>query len=122
LNEVLPDAPGQIRILSPFDPMIRDRKRCERLFGFNYRIEVFVPEAKRTYGYYVFPVMEGDKMIGRVDAKCDRKAGVLNVRAFWPEHSVKMGAGRVKKLHSALGRTARFAGTPDVNFAADWLR
>ena len=122
LDEEVPEPPGQIRILSPFDPMIRDRKRCERLFGFHYRIEVFVPEAKRQYGYYVFPVLERDKLIGRVDAKCDRKAGTLNVRAFWPEASVKMGAARVKKAQTALERTARFAGTPDVRLAPDWLR
>jgi uncharacterized protein YcaQ len=122
LEDEYPEPPGLVRVLSPFDPMIRDRKRCERLFGFNYRIEVFVPEAKRIYGYYVFPVLEGGKMIGRVDAKCDRKTGRLNVRAFWPEPKVVMGPQRVKKLEVALGRTARFAGTPEVVFDQDWMR
>ena len=116
------DAPGQVRVLSPFDPMIRDRNRTERLFGFHYRIEVFVPEPKRIYGYYVFPLLEGTKLIGRIDAKCDRKAKILNVRAFWPEKSVKMGKARIKKIEAALQKTARLAGTPEVVFADDWLR
>jgi len=57
--ETAPEAPAAVRILSPFDPALRDRKRAEWLFGFRYRIEIFVPEAKRQYGYYVFPVLEG---------------------------------------------------------------
>ena len=59
-----PSAPGGVRVLSPFDPALRDRNRAERLFGFHYRIEIFVPEPKRKYGYYVFPVMERDRLIG----------------------------------------------------------
>lgn len=114
--------PDSIRILSPFDPALRDRARAERLFGFAYRIEVFVPEAKRVYGYYVFPVLEGDKIIGRIDMKSNRKTGAMNVRAFWPEAGVKMGAARLKRLNAALKRTARLAGSDAVVFAADWLR
>ena len=73
----MPDAPGRIRVLSPFDPMLRDRNRAERLFGFHYRIEVFVPEPKRTYGYYVFPLLEGHRLIGRIDMKAQRDRGLL---------------------------------------------
>ena len=61
-----PEPPARIRVLSPFDPLLRDRNRAERLFGFRYRIEVFVPEPKREYGYYVFPLLEGDQMIGQI--------------------------------------------------------
>ena len=61
-----PAIPNRIRILSPFDPALRDRKRTERLFGFDYRIEVFVPASKRKYGYYVFPILEGNELIGRI--------------------------------------------------------
>ncbi|MEQ9122462.1 MAG: crosslink repair DNA glycosylase YcaQ family protein, partial [Alphaproteobacteria bacterium] len=71
-----------IRILSPFDPALRDRKRAAWLFGFDYRIEIFVPEAKRRYGYYVFPVLEGDRPIGRIDMKREGPGGPLAVRAF----------------------------------------
>ena len=69
-----PAPPSRIRVLSPFDPVLRDRDRAERLFGFRYRIEIFVPEAKREYGYYVFPLLEGDRLIGRIDMKADRRA------------------------------------------------
>ena len=115
-------APGQVRILSPFDPMLRDRKRAQRLFNFDYRIEVFVPEAKRKYGYYVFPVMEGDRIIGRLDAKCDRKGDSLQVRAFWPEKGVRLGADRLKRLTSAIERTARLGKVSAIKMDPDWIR
>ena len=113
---------GRVRILSPFDPALRDRNRAEFLFGFQYRIEVFVPEAKRKYGYYVFPVLEGDRMIGRVDVKAFRDAGALRVRAFWPEMAVRMGAGRLARLEAELGRLADFAGCERVEWLDGWLR
>ena len=118
----LPAAPSQVRIMSPFDPALRDRQRAERLFGFDYRIEVFVPQAKRKYGYYVFPVMEGDRLIGRIDMKCDRKSEVMTIRAFWPEAKVKITPARLKRLTSALERTARLAKSKNIAFAKDWLR
>ncbi len=117
-----PEPPGRVRILSPFDPALRDRNRAERLFGFYYRIEVFVPEAKRQYGYYVFPVLEGSRIIGRIDMKAQRADGVLQVRAFWPERGVAMGAGRLERLEAELARMARFAGCERVGKAPDWLR
>lgn len=117
-----PAAPSAIRILSPFDPALRDRKRTERLFGFHYRIEIFVPAAKRQYGYYVFPVLQGERLIGRIDMKCDRPAGCLKVTAFWPEKGVRMGKARLKQLNSSLERTARFAGSKSVEYCKDWLR
>ena len=109
-----------MRILSPFDPALRDRKRAEWLFGFRYRIEIFVPAAQRTYGYYVFPVWEGARAIGRIDMA--RQGDVLQVRAFWPESGVAMGAGRLARLRSELSRTAQFGGCGEVVYAEDWLR
>ncbi|KJZ18051.1 winged helix-turn-helix domain-containing protein [Loktanella sp. S4079] len=114
-------APTQrVRILSPFDPALRDRQRAERLFGFHYRIEIFVPAPQRKYGYYVFPVIEGDRMVGRIDMR--RENGRLSVTAFWPERGVAMGGGRVAALRAELARAARFGGCEDVDFAADWIR
>ena len=110
----------RLRILSPFDPALRDRKRAERLFGFHYRIEIFVPAPQRQYGYYVFPVMEGDQMIGRMDMK--RDGNTLNVIAFWPEAGVRMGAARLNALQSELQRAARFGRCEDVAYNRDWLR
>ncbi len=122
LAEAPPEPTGRIRILSPFDPALRDRHRAERLFGFHYRIEVFVPEPKRRYGYYVFPVLEGARLIGRIDMKSHRDVGQMRVRAFWPEMSVKMGPGRIARLEAEIDRLARFAATPEMVFEPNWLR
>jgi uncharacterized protein YcaQ len=111
--------PGRIRILSPFDPLLRDRKRAEFLFGFNYRIEVFVPEAKRQYGYYVFPILQGDRLVGRIDMKADRKNSVLNIRRIWLEQSVRWSDARKSALNSELKRIARFSGLNDHKFSPD---
>ena len=70
------------------DHQIRDRKRLKRLFGFDYTIEIFVPEAKRLYGYYVYPLLDGDRLVGRVDAKADRDASALAVRKIWTEKGI----------------------------------
>ena len=122
LDSAPPEPPGMVRILSPFDPALRDRKRAERLFGFHYRIEIFVPEAQRRYGYYVFPVLEGATIIGRIDMSCDSKTACLTVRAFWPEPQIKIGPGRLARLNTAIARTARLPGAKDICFASDWLR
>ena len=115
-------APQRIRILSPFDPMIRDRKRTERLFGFHYRIEVFVPEPKRQYGYYVFPVLEGEKLIGRIDMKAFRDESRLHVLGFWLEDGTKPSKKRMSKLESELARMSRFAGLEQISFADGWQK
>ncbi|MBB5722907.1 hypothetical protein FHS72_002543 [Loktanella ponticola] len=120
LDLTLPKLSTRVRIMSPFDPALRDRKRAERLFGFHYRIEIFVPAAKRQYGYYVFPVMEGDQLIGRIDMK--RQGTTLGVTAFWPEQSVRMGAGRIKRLQGEIARAARFGGCDDVRYENGWQR
>ncbi|MBC2837542.1 winged helix-turn-helix domain-containing protein [Paragemmobacter straminiformis] len=122
LSETPPEPPARTRILSPFDPALRDRARAEALFGFHYRIEVFVPEAKRRYGYYVFPVLEGSSLIGRIDAKAFRDDGALRVRAFWPEAGVKIGPQRLRRLDGELDRLAAFAGCARVEYLPDWLR
>ena len=64
-----------MRFLSPFDPMIRERERTQRIFGFDYRFEAFVPAAKRVYGYYVLPMLERDRLVGRVELKTPPGAG-----------------------------------------------
>lgn len=117
-----PEAPGRLRILSPFDPALRDRDRTEFLFGFHYRIEVFVPEPQRTYGYYVFPVLEGDRLIGRIDVKAFRDANALRVKAFWPEAAVTVGPQRKARLEAELHRLCSFAGCERVEFLDGWLR
>lgn len=109
---------SRLRILNPFDPVIRDRNRLQRLFGFDYRIEIFVPAAKRQYGYYVYPMLEGDRLVGRIEVKANRKKSTLTVEKIWWERGVKATPARVGKLHSELGRMARFIGVEDVVFNA----
>lgn len=101
---------GGARILSPFDPAIRDRKRTERLFGFDYKIEIFVPEAKRRWGYYVYPILMNGKLVARVDLKPDRKAGTLRLEKLWSEGKRAWSRARQNKLDAELRRFARFAG------------
>ena len=103
-----PAPTSRLRILNPFDPAVRDRNRLARLFGFDYRIEIFVPAAKRQYGYYVYPLLEGDRFVGRIEAKADRKAGVLSVENVWWEPGVKETGARRNKLEAELERMARF--------------
>jgi len=113
----LPEPSRRLRILNPFDPLLRDRQRLARLFGFDYRIEVFVPEARRRYGYYVFPLLEGERLIGRIDIKADRQRGALDVKALWLEPGLRLTRGRQRRLEAELDRVRRFIGADTVQFA-----
>lgn len=117
-----PEAPGRLRVLSPFDPVLRDRKRAQRLFGFDYKIEVFVPAHKRRYGYYVLPLLEGERMVGRIDMKANRPADALEVSGLWWEPGVKASKGRLERLEAELDRVRRFAGVGDVTFLEGWQK
>ncbi|GJL87503.1 MAG: hypothetical protein DHS20C03_12120 [Minwuia thermotolerans] len=112
--------PPRLRVLSPFDPLIRDRKRCQRLFGFDYRIEIFTPAEKRQYGYYVFPLLEGDRLVGRIDMKRQTDADALVVRKLWWEPGVRASAGRDARLEAELDRIRRFVKVGSVRYADDW--
>jgi uncharacterized protein len=96
---------GRLTFLSPFDGLVKDRDRAEALWGFRYRLEMYVPAAKREYGYYVLPILKGDRVIGRIEPVHDRKTRVLRVNGVWWEHGAKPVS-----LDRPLKSLARFLG------------
>lgn len=95
-------------LLSPFDPLIRDRERTERIFGFHFRLEMYVPKDLRKFGYFVLPILHGDRLIGRVDPKMDRRERVLHVRAVHVEPDAPVDDPEVGR---AVGDAIRELGT-----------
>jgi hypothetical protein len=92
-------------LLSPFDRLIHDRKRSEALFGFSYSLEIYVPPAKRRYGYYVLPILHGDRLIGRIDSSYDRNERVYEVRKVFAESDAPTDAGpAVRRAIEEMGR------------------
>lgn len=110
----LDDPPLGMRLLSPFDPLIRDRARCERLFGFAYRFEAFVPAPRRRHGYYVLPVLEGERIVARVDPRLDRDTSTLHARLVGWEAGVRPTRARLAALDAALERYAGLLGAAEV--------
>ena len=97
--------PDRVTVLSPFDRLVYDRARAEALWGFRYRLEMFVPKAKREYGYYVLPILHGDRLVGRVEPAFDRKRGELTVLGAW---------GETSRLDEALQDLAQWLGADTI--------
>lgn len=105
---------NRLRILSPFDPALRNRARAEEIFGFSFRIEIFVPAARRKYGYYVFPILEGSTLVARLEIKANKNKNVIEIIRLWPESNVKFSPARTERLVAELKRVCRLADCNDV--------
>lgn len=106
------EIPDRVTFLSPFDRLIHDRERAEALFGFFYRLEMFVPRAKRVYGYYVLPILRGTELIGRIEPVFDRRRGSLSVDGVWREPRAPADAGAA--IREALDALAAWLGAETV--------
>jgi len=109
-----PEPLPELRLLAPFDPVVRDRKRLARLFAFEYRFEAFTPAAKRRYGYYVLPILERDRLVGRLDPRFDRERETLVVQKVWWERGVVETATRRRALAHAVEKLAARIGARSV--------
>ena len=109
----LPRKAGGTALLSPFDPLVWERSRAERLFSFHYRIEIYTPAAKRQFGYYVLPFLHHDRIAGRVCLKADRQAGVLRANASHHE-SLADPVETASALAEELKLMAGWLGLPEV--------
>ena len=99
-------------LLSPFDPVVWERARALRMFGFHYRIEIYTPAPKRIYGYYTLPVLIDEALAGRIDLKSDRQNGVLRVQSAW--HEPGAPAGMAERLVPLLRETAAWQGLGEI--------
>ena len=97
--------PDRVTFLSPFDRLVHDRDRAEALFDFRYRLEMYVPKAKREYGYYVLPVLAGDRLVGRIEPRFDRRTRTLEVLGVW---------GDTSRADEALASLASFLGAEEI--------
>ncbi len=117
--EAMPDMPAaskKLRLINPFDPLVHDRGRTSRVFGFDYAIEIWVPPARRQYGYYVLPILEGARFTGRIDVKVDRKRRTLTVPGLWWEQGIEPTKRRLADLDRELRALAKFTGVDEVVF------
>jgi len=104
-------------LLSPFDPVVWERARTERMFGFRYRIEIYTPGPQRQFGYYTLPLLQDEALVGRIDLKSDRQAGVLRVQSAWREPGAP--AVDLDRLVTLLRETAQWQGLGDIS-VQDW--
>jgi len=113
LLEALKDAwEPRTTLLSPFDPLISDRERTEALFGFRFKLEIYKPTAQREFGYYVMPILDGDRLIGRIDPVLDRTKKVLHLNAVYAEPDTTLDAA--ERVAPAIGELASWLGATSL--------
>ncbi len=114
-----PIDPSGVTFLAPLDPFMWDRRLIEHLFGFEYLWEVYVPEHKRRWGYYVLPILFGERLVGRIEPRLERKTGVLRILGIWWETGFAPRAeeGFVEQMRAALGEYMDFVGAKTVEWA-----
>jgi uncharacterized protein len=120
-------AQGRLRatrttLLSPFDPVVWDRERAAELFGFDYRLECYTPAPKRRYGYYVLPILDRGRLVGRLDAKAHRAEARFEIKALFLEDGVEPTDPLAEKVALAILECARWHGTPSVSVASSTPR
>jgi uncharacterized protein YcaQ len=106
--------PSHSTLLSPFDPVVWDRERALAMFDFDYRIECYTPEAKRTYGYFALPILRRGQLVGRLDAKAHRSEGVFEVKALYLEPGIKPTETLAADVARAIAASAAWHETPQV--------
>jgi len=106
--------PTLTSLLSPFDPLVQDRARLRQVFGFDFTIECYLPQAKRRYGYYALPILHRGAFAGRLAAKAHRAKGVFEVKGVWLEPGFELTGAFGAELGAALQRCAAWHGTPKV--------
>ncbi|MDQ3022210.1 MAG: winged helix DNA-binding domain-containing protein [Bacteroidota bacterium] len=105
---------SEIHILSPFDNLVIQRKRLKEFFGFDYQIECYLPAAKRKFGYFCMPVLYGDKLIGKIDAKALRQNKIFIVKKIFWEEKTKLNEKILKKIEKKLNEFAKFTGCDET--------
>jgi uncharacterized protein YcaQ len=116
-DAVIPRRIDAAALLSPFDPVVWERDRALRMFGFHYRIEIYTPPPKRVFGYYTLPLLIDDQLVGRIDLKSDRQNGVLRVQSAWREEGAV--SGFEPRIVPLLHEIARWQGLNGVE-VMDW--
>jgi uncharacterized protein YcaQ len=112
------DFRGRTALLSPFDNLLCDRARTEELFGFSHRLEIYTPKAKRRWGYFVLPILHGDRLIGRADLQMDRRGGRLVAPAIHREDGAPRGKGIARAIRRELERLATWQSAGEVEIQA----
>ena len=110
------DTKPRLEFLAPLDPMLWDRKLVEALWDYHYKWEIYTPVNQRKYGYYVLPILYGDKFVGRIEAAADRKAATLVVRNIWYEDGVRPTKKLARTIEGACRRLAKFNGCVQIKF------